>query len=98
MTHHQALQDFPDASQVSLHENNKMKLPVLQEGLKVTSAYTQTFTMPFKWVEIYLMDYMWINRTDYFGREHRLTSSSRTNYENHLQKLILLTGSRAFKA
>jgi hypothetical protein len=27
MTHHQALQSFPDASQVLLHKNNKINLP-----------------------------------------------------------------------
>jgi hypothetical protein len=27
MTHHQALQDFPDTRQVSLHKNNKINLP-----------------------------------------------------------------------
>jgi hypothetical protein len=29
MTHHQALQDFSDTSQVSLHKNNKINVPVL---------------------------------------------------------------------
>jgi hypothetical protein len=35
MTHRQALQGFPDTSQVSLHENNKIVLPFLQQWFKV---------------------------------------------------------------
>jgi hypothetical protein len=38
-THCQALQDFPDTSQVSLHKNNKFNLPILQEVLKIMSLY-----------------------------------------------------------
>jgi hypothetical protein len=33
MTHRQALQGFPDTSQVSLHKNNKINLPVLYQFL-----------------------------------------------------------------
>jgi hypothetical protein len=33
ITHPQALQDFPDMSQVPLHKNNKINLPVLQQFL-----------------------------------------------------------------
>jgi hypothetical protein len=43
MTHRQALQDFPDTSQVSLHKNNKIDLPPLKKGAEndvpVTVAY-----------------------------------------------------------
>jgi hypothetical protein len=37
ITHRQALQYFPDTSQVSHYRNNKINLPVLQEVLKVMS-------------------------------------------------------------
>jgi hypothetical protein len=33
MTHRQALQGFLDTSQVSLHKNNKIDLPIFQQFL-----------------------------------------------------------------
>jgi hypothetical protein len=33
MTHRQALQVFPDLNKVSLHKNNKIKFPFLQQFL-----------------------------------------------------------------
>jgi hypothetical protein len=36
MTHCQALQGFPDTSQVSLHKNNKIKESILQQFLPGT--------------------------------------------------------------
>jgi hypothetical protein len=35
MTHHQALQDFPNIRQVLPHKNNKINLPILQKVLKM---------------------------------------------------------------
>jgi hypothetical protein len=35
MIHRQALQDFPDTTQVSLYKNNKINLPILQGVLKM---------------------------------------------------------------
>jgi hypothetical protein len=38
-THRQALQDFPDTTQVSLYKNNKINSPMLQEVLKMMSPW-----------------------------------------------------------
>jgi hypothetical protein len=42
MTHRQALQDFPDMSQVSLHKKNKINIPFLQGDRKVKQPIPDT--------------------------------------------------------
>jgi hypothetical protein len=42
MTYRQALQDFPDTSEVSLHKNNKINLPIFrgaETDVPVTFAF-----------------------------------------------------------
>jgi hypothetical protein len=47
----QALHGFSDTSQISVHKNNKINLPFLQEMLVMMSLHTHTHTVPFKQVE-----------------------------------------------
>jgi hypothetical protein len=44
MTHREALQYFPDTIQVSLHKNNKINLPLLQDVLKMMSLHKHIFS------------------------------------------------------
>jgi hypothetical protein len=43
MTHRQALQDFPDTSQVSLHKDNKVNLPFFIRGAENDVPVTIVF-------------------------------------------------------
>jgi hypothetical protein len=52
MTHRQALQDFPDTSQVSLHKNDKVNFPFL-EALKMLSLCMHMHCILFRRVEIH---------------------------------------------
>jgi hypothetical protein len=45
MTHRQALQDFPNTSQVSLHKNNKINLPK-----EAVPAGSQEVTVAFNFI------------------------------------------------
>jgi hypothetical protein len=44
MTQPQSLQDFPDTSQVSLHKNDKINIPTLQEMQKMMPLFSHTHT------------------------------------------------------
>jgi hypothetical protein len=48
MTHRQGLQFFPDTVQTSLHKNNKINKPALQDVLKMLSQNMHTPSIPFK--------------------------------------------------
>lgn len=70
MTPCQALYGFPSSIKVSLHKNNKINMPILQDVLKTLSVFKHS--VPFKYVEIASWrGTLWIKfQHDYSGRKH----------------------------
>jgi hypothetical protein len=63
MTQCQKEQHFPDESQVSRHNNNKINIHTFltRDAENFVSVHARTLSVPFKWAEMNFVDKMFIN-------------------------------------